>query len=600
MFRARDTKLDRLVAIKILPAAFAHDTDRLARFQREAKTLASLNHPHIAAIYGLEESGGITALVMELVEGDDLSQRIARGAIPIDEALSIAKQIADALEAAHEQGIIHRDLKPANIRVRADGTVKVLDFGLAKAMEPAGGSSSNMSMSPTLSMHATQAGIILGTAAYMAPEQARGKTVDKRVDIWAFGCVLFECLAGRRLFEGETVSDTIAKILEREPDWTALPAQTPSKIRELLRRCLEKDAKKRQRDIGDVRIELEEAVTARSSSTRIAVAAGGSRTPAALPQRTIALAALLVVVGGAVGIGLWSTVGPGARVAPSAIRGPVRLSIGIPPGIHATYAGVAPDGRTLIVLGFPRKPDGTEETRARIYTRRLNDYELKPIPGTEGVQFYTMSPDGTSLAFVATISEQSSQRRIAKVPVDGSSPPVTLADWDDDWNTYVVWLEDGDILVASNNGTKFFRLASAGGSPKPAIKIDTGPLSGSAKFGNRLPADRGVFFSMEVWGPRGYQQDEWLLDPKTGSAHRLFESAGNAVYLPTGDVVFTRGDAMMTAPFDLARLAVTGEVTAVFGGVRTPNSWDNGNFQISRDGTLVLPRADGWGRTGDW
>src|SRR5258708_4769211 len=213
VYRARDTKLDRDVAIKILPEAFAHDADRLARFQREAKTLASLNHPHIAAIYGLEGSGGMTALVMELVEGDDLSQRIARGAIPLDEALPIARQIADALDAAHEQGIIHRDLKPANIKVRPDGTVKVLDFGLAKAMEPATGSSPSMSMSPTLSIHATQAGIILGTAAYMSPEQAAGRTVDRRSDLWAFGVVLMEMLTGRQVFTGETVSHVLASVL---------------------------------------------------------------------------------------------------------------------------------------------------------------------------------------------------------------------------------------------------------------------------------------------------------------------------------------------------------------------------------------------------
>src|SRR5687767_14031551 len=238
VFRARDTKLDRDVAIKILPESFAHDADRLARFQREAKTLASLNHPNIAAIHGLEESGGVTALVMELVEGDDLSQRIARGLIPIDEALPIAKQIAEALEAAHEQGIIHRDLKPANIKVRLDGTVKVLDYGLAKAMQPAAAASSSLSMSPTITTPAmTQAGIILGTAAYMAPEQARGKPVDKRSDIWAFGVVLYEMLTGRRAFEGEDVSSILAAVIQSEPRWDGVPAS----LRRLLESCLERD-----------------------------------------------------------------------------------------------------------------------------------------------------------------------------------------------------------------------------------------------------------------------------------------------------------------------------------------------------------------------
>src|SRR6476660_6713530 len=243
VYRARDTKLNRDVALKVLPDSFANDVDRLARFTREAQTLASLNHPNIAGIYGIEESGGVRALVMELVEGDDLSQRISRGAIPLDEALPIAKQIADALEAAHDQGIIHRDLKPANVKVRPDGTVKVLDFGLAKAMEPAAGSSPSMSMSPTITTPAmmTGVGMILGTAAYMSPEQARGKAVDKRADIWAFGAVLFEMLTGVRPFVNDEISDTLALILTKDPDWAALPPATPSSIRHLLRRCLEKD-----------------------------------------------------------------------------------------------------------------------------------------------------------------------------------------------------------------------------------------------------------------------------------------------------------------------------------------------------------------------
>src|SRR5437764_1191867 len=259
VFRARDTKLNRDVAIKVLPDSFANDPDRLARFTREAQTLAALNHPNIAHIHGLEESGGVRALVMELVEGEDLSAHIARGAMPLVDALPVAKQIADALEAAHEQGIIHRDLKPANVKVRPDGTVKVLDFGLAKAMEPASAMSVNAMSSPTLSIHATQAGIILGTAAYMSPEQAAGKPVDKRSDLWAFGVVLMEMLTGRPVFTGETLSHVLASVLTSDPDWTALPANTPAPIRRLLRRCLEKDRKQRLDSASDARLEIEEA-----------------------------------------------------------------------------------------------------------------------------------------------------------------------------------------------------------------------------------------------------------------------------------------------------------------------------------------------------
>src|SRR5215831_4686836 len=259
VYRARDRKLDRDVAIKVLPEALATDSERIARFEREAKTLAALNQPHIAQIYGLEESNGIRALVMELVEGPTLADRIAKGPIPIDEALAIAKQIAEALEAAHEHGIIHRDLKPANIKLRDDGTVKVLDFGLAKAMEPASAISPMLTASPTITTPAqmTGVGMILGTAAYMSPEQAKGRPADQRSDVWAFGCVLYEMLVGRRTFQGDTVTEAIASVLAREADLTAVPANTSLKVHELLRRCLEKDPKRRWQAIGDVRVELD-------------------------------------------------------------------------------------------------------------------------------------------------------------------------------------------------------------------------------------------------------------------------------------------------------------------------------------------------------
>jgi tetratricopeptide (TPR) repeat protein len=309
VYRARDTKLDRDVALKVLPESFIHDPDRLARFQREAKVLAALNHPNIAHIHGLEESDGVRALVMELVEGEDLAQRLTRGAIPIDEALPIAKQIADALEAAHEQGIIHRDLKPANIKVRANGTVKVLDFGLAKAIEPAG-SSPELSQSPTITSRAmTHAGMILGTAAYMSPEQARGTPVDRRTDVWAFGCVLYEILCGRPAFAGETISDTIARVLEREPDWHALPGSIPSRIRDLLRRCLQKDRNRRLRDIVDASVEIGEADLDRARLSR--------RTVSLVFVAGVALAA--AVVGGVWYWSLWPKSAPSTGHVPVSV-----------------------------------------------------------------------------------------------------------------------------------------------------------------------------------------------------------------------------------------------------------------------------------------
>src|SRR5471032_1226574 len=292
VYRARDTKLNRDVAIKVLLPGVANDQDRLARFSREAQVLASLNHPNIAHIHGLEEADGVTALVLELVEGEDLAQRLARGPIALDEALPIAKQIAEALEAAHEQGIVHRDLKPANIKVRADGTVKVLDFGLAKAMEPAAGSSSNMSLSPTLSMHATQAGIVLGTAAYMAPEQARGKSVDKRADIWAFGVVLYEMLTGRRAFPGDDITDTIVSVVSKEPDWSALPAATTVGLRRLLARCLKKEPKVRLQAIGEARVQIDELLSGTPEEMPTAVVAQ----PASVPRRRSVVVASMTLL----------------------------------------------------------------------------------------------------------------------------------------------------------------------------------------------------------------------------------------------------------------------------------------------------------------
>jgi Tol biopolymer transport system component len=582
VYRARDTKLHRDVAIKVLPDLFAMDADRLLRFTREAQALASLNHPNIAAIYGIEGN----AIVMELVEGRDLSALIGdTHALNQRDALVMARQIAEALEAAHEAGIVHRDLKPANIKVRDDGTVKVLDFGLAKAADPSGTSSGSGANSPTLTAHASHMGLIIGTAAYMAPEQAKGRPVDKRADIWAFGVILFELLSGQRGYLAEDVSDTLAAVLTRDVNFSALPAGTPPRAITLMRDCLMRDPRQRLRDIGDARRVIGQLLGETpdtSSGQAVAAAPVTART-----SRTVLLAAALVVVSAVGAVSLWSTFGPGARGAAGTMTGPIRLSVSIPPGIHVIRGGISKDGTTLIFGGNPRRPDGTDEPMGRIYTRRLDAYEFKSIPGTEGIQGGAPSPDGRWMAFIATVSEQSTQRRLAKVPIDGSSPPVVLSDWDDDWNTSIAWLEDGDLLVASNFGTKFFRLPTNGAAPKPPMAVDTGSTSGIRAFGRGLPGDRGVFFSMESWGSRGYQLDQWLLDPKTGKARRLFENAGNAAYVPSGHIVFSRNATLMAAPFDLQKLEVTGEVTALPGSVRTLVSWAHGNFTLSEDGTLV-------------
>ena len=391
VYRATDTKLKRQVAIKILPPSLAADHDRLARFQREAEVLASLNHPHIAAIYGLEDADGVKALVMELVEGEDLSQRIARGAIPLDDALPIAKQIAEALEAAHEQGIIHRDLKPANIKVRADGTVKVLDFGLAKAMEPAAGSSPSVSMSPTLMSPAQMSGVgvILGTAAYMAPEQAKGRTVDKRADIWAFGVVVYEMLTGRRLFAAEDVSETLAAVLTRTVDLTAMPAAMPPRVQRLLARCLDRDPRMRLRDIGEARVEIDKAIAGASDG-----AAGGA-TPTNPESRTTNPVRALVWVAVAAVVILALAI-PAAlsfrRAAPE--RTLSRLELATPPTSDLVSMALSSDGRQI---AFVAAGDGGP----KLWVRRFDQAAAAALPGTDGAAYPFWAPDGRAIGFFA-------------------------------------------------------------------------------------------------------------------------------------------------------------------------------------------------------
>ncbi len=602
VYRARDTKLNRDVALKILPDAFASDPDRLARFTREAQTLASLNHPNIAAIYGIEESQDVRALVMELVEGEDLSQKLeglrAQGSgLPIDEALPIARQIAEALEAAHEQGIIHRDLKPANVKVRGDGTVKVLDFGLAKAIEGPGGSSGagragGVSMSPTLSMHATQAGIILGTAAYMSPEQAAGKPVDKRSDLWAFGVVLMEMLTGRPVFTGETVSHVLAAVLRAEPDWTTLPAETPAPIRKLLRRCLEKDRKRRLADAADARLEIDDALTPIGEASTVRVPMPEAAWRRALPWAVAAVACIAAVTT----LFLWA---PWRRASPPA---PLRLeaTLGADASLVITTVGgagvpdgnatdVSPDGSQLAFLAQPHSGGAP-----RLYVRRLDQLTATPLAGTENAVGPFFSPDGQWLAFFGGGT-------LKKIAVTGGAP-VTLADAPSARGGS--WTEDGTIIFTPNSGNGgLWRVPAAGGT---AERLTT-PAPGEAthRWPQVLPSGRAVLYTVSA--VIGNSTNAWLaVQPlPTGTQHIVQRGGFYGRYLPSGlgspkraerergHLTWVHDGTVFAAPFDLATLAVTGPAVSVVPGVVSGTASGNAQVAVSHTGTLVyLPGGE--------
>ena len=446
VYQATDTKLNRQVALKILPEAFAADPDRLARFQREAQVLASLNHPGIAAIYGIEEQDGTRALVLELVEGPTLADRISKGPIPIDEALPIAKQIAEALEAAHEAGVIHRDLKPANIKVKDDGTVKVLDFGLAKAFDPS--PAGDPSESPTLTAAATQMGVIMGTAAYMSPEQAKGRPVDKRADVWAFGAVLYEMLTGRRAFPGDDISDTLATVLKFEPDWDGLGADTPSSVRRLLRRCLSKDVRLRLRDAGGALIELYEAQAEGPIAETRPISATARRVRST--QVAVALAVIVAALGGLLS---WNFVDgnrvTSAPVSRFAIRLPLDMTV---LGTGSAVAAISRNGRTLVSIG----------NRGQLFRRSLDQLEPIPIRGTEGATTPFFSPDGEWVGFA-------SNGQLRKVSIAGGLP-TTLCSLSS-FMRGASWGSD-DQIVFSVDGVGLLRVPAAGGTPEILTEPD--------------------------------------------------------------------------------------------------------------------------------
>ena len=582
VYRARDTRLQRHVAIKVLPDLFARDPERLARFEREARLLAALNHPHIAQVYGTvdlpAEGAGVATigLVMELVEGEDLSQRIARGALPLDEALPIALQIAGALQAAHDQGIVHRDLKPANIKVRDDGTVKVLDFGLAKALEtPAADGPPGLRMedSPTITspFQMSRLGLILGTAAYMAPEQAKGKAVDKRADIWAFGCVLYEMLTGARAFPGEDVTDTLAAIVRAEPDWTVLPADTPRAIRTLLRRCLQKDRSERLPDIGAARLELKDARTEDAPATTSAVTVARRRVM--LPWLLFAAMSLAAI---ATLVYAYST-----RRAPDAA---VYKSVIIPPGALSGGAPVrrmqiSPDGQRLAFVA--RDASG----KTALWVRALNDLQAQPLGGTAGAAAPFWSPDSRSIAFQAEgklKTVEAAGGSVSTICPAGDSPPGT-------------WNRDGVILF-TGSGNVVFRVPAAGGTRVPVTKLrpETGDRIHISPF--FLPDGRHFLYSSGTGGAIASSVYVGSLD--SDNATWLLDGVG-AKYA-NGYVVFLRGSTLMAQRFDPDRLALSGEAAPIAQDVQINTTTGTGAFSVSQNGVLVFQSGSSIGMRLTW
>jgi eukaryotic-like serine/threonine-protein kinase len=568
VYRARDTKLNRDVAIKVLLPAVANDPDRLARFRREAQVLASLNHPNIAAIYGLEDGGDVRALVMELVDGPTLADRIAKGPVPLDEALPIGKQIAEALEAAHEQGIMHRDLKPANIKVRDDGTVKVLDFGLAKAMEPVG-SRVDVTQSPTITSPAmTQAGIILGTAAYMSPEQAKGRAVDKRSDLWAFGAVLFEMLTGRRAFGGEDVSDTLAHVLMKEPDWTALSPDTPAPIRKLLRRCLEKNRKQRLDSAADARLEIDDALTAPVEST--------ASSP---PQwRQVIPVVLGVVLTAALASVAWWRFRPEA--APTIVT---RFTFRLPEGQRFTNLGRH---------GVALSPDGTHMAyvaNQRLYLKAMWESEATPITGTMigGVTSPVFSPDGQWIAYWSAQGTASSLGSLNKMSISGGAA-IKLCDVENP--SGISWASDS-LYFGGSKGVQ--RVSDQGGSaPELIIPVKESEIAHGPQL---LPGGRSVLFTLATaTGPDRWDKAQIVVQtPGSTERKTLIRGGADARYIATGHLVYALGGALFAEPFDVRRLEALGGPISVVEGVGRSQSGQTGSAQVAVATTGALMYVPG-------
>jgi Tol biopolymer transport system component len=535
VYHARDTRLKRSVAIKVLPASLAGEPDRLARFEREAQSLAALSHPHIASVYGFEDLGTGHALVMELVEGPTLADRVASGPVAVPEALSIARQMADALEAAHEKNIVHRDLKPANVKLTTEGQVKVLDFGLAKALDPSGAPGS-VTESPTLTARATQMGMVLGTAAYMAPEQARGKPVDRRADVWAFGCVVYELITARRAFEGEETTAVLARVIERDPDWAALPATTTPSLRHLLERCLTKDPKARLRDIGEARIALDDMIAGRAaaSGTGVPIArlAVHDRPARRLPwivagmTEAVALAALV-----------WPRGGATARATGSGP--PTRVELRLPTDVEFfSRPSISPDATRVAFVGV-------REGIRQVYVRDLRQWDTSPVPGTDGAQFVDFSPAGDAAVVVFT-DGRVKRLTLTSNALDDLTPGADILGG-------AHWASDGAIYFGAV--TRLVRVPSAGGAVAELTAVDH--ASGETQLGWPVATPDAQWVLFTSWRAGSATRIEAV--PARGGTRQVVSEAASYVLAVTPDrILFQREGGLFVAPFDAASPRLTG------------------------------------------
>jgi serine/threonine protein kinase/Tol biopolymer transport system component len=570
VYRAIDTKLGRNVAIKVLPAVFADDADRMTRFQREAEVLASLNHPNIAAIYGVAESEDARGLVMELVDGETLPV-----GLPLDIALRYAKQMAEALEYAHERGIVHRDLKPANVKVTAEGAVKLLDFGLAKAVEDPGPARGD----PTLTLGATRVGVILGTAAYMSPEQAGGKPADRRADVWSFGAVFYEMLAGQRAFRGESASDTLANVLKLDPDWSALPRGTPPTIRKLIERCLKKDRKQRLQAIGDARIAIEESLSGAAQEPEMPV----PRQRALVPW--VLTGALALALGGVL---LYQA------TRPSPSRPLIRLDAEIAPNMPLARASgavggnmlaLSPDGAHLAMT--LRGPDG----KVRIHTRLLNQSQVAALAGTENASFPFFSPDGQWIGFNA-------DGKLKKISVDGGAA-VTLCDAPN--LRGASWGDDGNIIAALETRAALSRIPSTGGTPVPVTKLRAGEIT--HRWPQVLPGSEAILFTAAAHAGSFDDANIDVISLKTGEQKTVERGGFSPRYAPTGatrtgHLIYLHGSTLLAVPFDAGSLTAAGLPAHILEDVSSTGQ-AGGDFASAGPGVLVYLSGKGQ-QTGWW